>query len=58
MKLGNVIEFIAKYTGLRWFVRLFIEECGCKERKDRWNNWKFKNPFKRKPKKNKTTRDA
>lgn len=39
MKLGNVLETIFKYTGIKWIVKqLWGEACGCDERKDKLNN--------------------
>ena len=33
MKLGNLIERITYYTGIKWIVKkLFGEDCGCEER--------------------------
>ena len=39
MKLGNLVEIITKFTGIKWIVkRIFGEDCGCKERKDKLND--------------------
>jgi hypothetical protein len=39
MKLGNLIEIITRYTGIKWIVKkLFGEDCGCKERQDKLND--------------------
>ena len=39
MKLGNVLETIFKYTGIKWIVKkIWGESCGCDERKDKLNN--------------------
>ena len=39
MKLGNLVEIITKFTGIKWIVkRIFGEDCGCEERKDKLND--------------------
>ena len=39
MKLGNLVESITKFTGIKWLVkRIFGEDCGCEERKDKLND--------------------
>jgi hypothetical protein len=39
MKLGNLIEIITRYTGIKWIVKkLFGEDCGCKERQETLND--------------------
>ena len=39
MKLGNLVESITKFTGIKWIVkRIFGEDCGCEERKDKLND--------------------
>ena len=39
MKLGNALEFIFKYTGIKWIVKkIWGEDCGCEERKEALNN--------------------
>jgi hypothetical protein len=42
MGLGDLVAFITKYTGIAWIVKkMFGNECGCDERKDKWNNIKI-----------------
>lgn len=41
--IGDSIEKITKATGIDWFVRTFIGDCGCDDRKA-WLNQKF--PYK------------
>lgn len=43
MKLGNFIELITKYTGIKWLVKkvtkwLGYEDCGCDKRRDMLND--------------------
>ena len=43
MKLGNIIETITTYTGIKWIVKkIWKEVCGCDERKENLNNIKIK----------------
>jgi len=46
MKLGNLIEKITTYTGIKWMVKkIWGESCGCSRRKDKLNKvelWKPK----------------
>lgn len=38
MKLGDLIERITHYTGIKWFVkRLFGKDCGCDKRQEKLN---------------------
>ena len=38
MKLGNLIERFTYYTGIKWIVKkVFGNDCGCKERQDKYN---------------------
>ena len=42
MKLGNLVETITTYTGIKWLVKKItkfygIEDCGCDRRKEKWN---------------------
>lgn len=47
MKLGNVLEKIFKYTGIKWLVNKIVidwlgyESCGCEERKKKLNHIKI-----------------
>lgn len=48
MKLGNLLEKIFKYTGIKWFVEKIVidllgyETCGCDKRKEKLNHIKIK----------------
>ena len=38
MKLGNLVEIITTYTGIKWLVKkIWVEDCGCDERKKQLN---------------------
>lgn len=43
MKLGDLVFYITKYTGIRFIVKtitrwLGIEDCGCDRRREKWND--------------------
>ena len=39
MRLGDILEVIFKYTGIKWIVKkIWGESCGCDERKEVLNN--------------------
>ena len=39
MKLGNLIERITYYTGVKWlFKKLWKEDCGCDKRQESLND--------------------
>ncbi len=43
MRLGDLIELITTYTGIKWFVKkvtklLGYEDCGCDDRKNKLND--------------------
>jgi hypothetical protein len=42
MKLGNLIELITTYTGIKWVVnkisKLTGKDCGCNKRKEQLND--------------------
>lgn len=48
MKLGTKLEFIFKYTGIKWLVKKIVidllgfESCGCEGRKNKLDNLTFK----------------
>lgn len=48
MKLGNLLEKIFKYTGIKWLVEKIVidllgyETCGCDKRKEKLNHIKIK----------------
>jgi len=46
MRLGDLLETIFKYTGIKWLVEKVthyygIEDCGCEDRKEALNNIKI-----------------
>ena len=46
MRLGDLLETIFKYTGIKWMVNQFtlfmeIEDCGCEDRKEALNKIKI-----------------
>ena len=47
MKIGNALETIFKYTGIKWLVNKIVvdllgyESCGCEQRKNKLNNIKL-----------------
>ena len=47
MKLGNLLEKIFKYTGIKWLVNKIVidllgyKSCGCEERKKKLNHLQF-----------------
>lgn len=42
-RLGDRLEFIFKWTGIKWLVKLFFPNCNCDKRKDFLNgNFKIK----------------
>jgi len=47
MKVGDFIEKITKYTGLKWLIEKIVidqlgyNSCGCDERKKKLNNLKI-----------------
>ena len=39
MKLGNFIELITYYTGIKWIVKkIWGEDCGCNKRRNDLND--------------------
>lgn len=34
---GDVLEFIFKWTGIKFIVSLFVKDCGCNERREKIN---------------------
>jgi hypothetical protein len=39
MRLGDLIEIITTYTGIKWLVKkLYKEDCGCDKRKEQLND--------------------
>jgi len=39
MKLGDFIELITTYTGIKWIVKkIWGDDCGCDDRKNKLND--------------------
>lgn len=40
MKLGDLVYYFTKYTGIRWIVKKIAgkNDCGCDRRRDEWND--------------------
>ncbi len=39
MKLGDIVYYFTKYTGIRWIVKkIWGDDCGCDKRRDEWND--------------------
>ena len=42
MRLGDLVYYITKYTGIRWLVKkIWGDDCGCDQRRDDWNKIKM-----------------
>lgn len=40
MRLGDIVYYITKYTGIRWVVKkIWGDRCGCEERQHKLNEW-------------------
>ena len=56
MKLGDLIERITYYTGIKWLVKkVFGNNCGCDERQNNLNDielWQKKNKLQEKEQQN------
>tara|TARA_R100000149_G_C5818990_1_gene99087 strand:+ start:557 stop:706 length:150 start_codon:yes stop_codon:yes gene_type:complete len=37
MKLGDLVYYFTKYTGIRWIWKRINPDCGCDERREKWN---------------------
>jgi|TARA_R110002012_G_scaffold40338_3_gene111155 hypothetical protein len=43
MRLGDLVEKITTYTGIKFLVKkIWGDDCGCDERKNKLNNFKIK----------------
>ncbi len=41
--LGDLVEIITRYTGIKWLVKkIWGDKCGCEERRKKWNKIKIK----------------
>ena len=45
MKLGDLVFYFTKQTGIQWLVKTVSKwlgiDCGCDQRKENWNNVKI-----------------
>ena len=45
MRLGDLVFYITKYTGIKWLVETISKilgvDCGCEQRREDWNNFKI-----------------
>jgi len=46
MRLGDLVYYFTKYTGIRWIVKKLtkiygVEDCGCDRRREEWNEIKI-----------------
>lgn len=45
MRLGDLVFYITKYTGIKWLVnsvsKMLGVDCGCEQRRQDWNNLKI-----------------
>jgi hypothetical protein len=45
MRLGDLVFYITKYTGINWVVKSVSKmlgvDCGCEQRRQDWNNLKI-----------------
>lgn len=42
LKLGDKLECLFKYTGIKWIVKKIYPNCNCESRKDKLNEFNFK----------------
>lgn len=49
MKLGDIVFYFTKYTGIRWIVKKIVgpNDCGCDRRRDEWNDIEIDDIWKR-----------
>ena len=38
MKIGNLVYYVTKITGIFWIVKRYFPDCGCDRRRKKWNN--------------------
>ena len=41
MGLGDLVYYITKYTGIRYVWKKIFPDCGCDDRRRRWNKKKW-----------------
>ena len=42
LKLGDKLEWLFKYTGIKWIVKKIYPNCNCESRKNKLNEFNFK----------------
>ena len=45
--LGDAIAFATKWTGIARLVRISGKSCGCNARRNRWNRYRLRLPFRK-----------
>lgn len=43
--LGNVIDTMTTYTGIKWLIKLIFKNCGCEKRRLFLNRWNLYLPY-------------
>lgn len=43
--LGNIVDGITTYTGIKWFIKLILKDCGCEKRRKYLNKWNIYLPY-------------
>ena len=41
IKLGNIVYYFTKFTGIRWIWKKIHPNCNCDKRREEWNQIKF-----------------
>lgn len=41
MKLGDLVYYFTKYTGIRYIWKKIYPNCGCDQRREEWNKITF-----------------
>jgi hypothetical protein len=42
LKLGDKLEWLFKWTGIKWIVKKIYPNCNCERRKNKLNEFNFK----------------
>ncbi len=42
LRLGDRLEIVFKYTGIKWLVKKIHPNCNCDKRKEKLNNFRIK----------------
>ena len=45
MKLGDLVYYITKYTGIRYIWKKIYPDCNCDKRREKWNRIKLQINF-------------